>query len=75
MYYYLFFLITDDVARNRKLADLMLVEQKKDTAVKLAVYDSLPAALQHKALYDLLELEKVLTEYNVLTTALPKIDH
>ena len=84
MYYYPFYLLTDNAVRNRNIAELLTTEQKKEMAVKKALYDSLPAAAQHKALYDLLELEKALTatlcdvlraDYQVFGTTLPKIDH
>ncbi len=84
MYYYPFYLLTDNASRNRSIAELLATEQKKEVSAKRALYDSLPEAAQHKALYDLLELEKALTgtlcdvlraDYSVLTTALPKIDH
>lgn len=84
MYYYPVFLLTEDAARNRTLADLLASEQKRDIAMKTRLYDSLPAAAQHKAFYDLLELEKSMTgvlvdifraDYNVLNTSLPEIDH
>ncbi len=84
MYYYPFLLLTDNTVRNRSIAELLANEQKKEVSVKQTIYDSLPAAAQHKALYDLLELEKSLTntlcdvlraDYTVLSTILPKIDH
>jgi hypothetical protein len=84
MYYYPIFLLTEDAARNRMLADLLANEQKRDAAMKLEVYGTLPASAQHKALYDLVDLEKSMitvvvdilrADYNVLNTNLPDIDH
>src|SRR5690242_14634433 len=83
MYQYPFLLLTEDDARNSALADLIEDDMLETSMLKKDLYSRLPDSIDVKKLYDLLEIQVIMTKMlcdifrshmNVLLHDLPEID-
>jgi hypothetical protein len=83
MYQYPFLLLTEDDVRNSTIADMIEEDMLETSLLKKNLYNRLPDSIDVKKLYDLLEIQVIMTKMlcdffrshmNVLHRDLPEID-